>query len=155
MIPRNIKRKTPCEQEEKHLRIPRRYIEILSSFLSSMPAYELPYLWWHICADLEARYMKEEKNLPEDFAVSQGYSAPSLEELKAFIRFYINSSNGIINKKPTMKSTLLFAQRFIPGFYCVTGNEIPSNNSHDLYSVRTYTHLNLIKSNYFSGYNKS
>ncbi|KAL2782402.1 hypothetical protein BJX66DRAFT_199881 [Aspergillus keveii] len=79
-------------------------------------------------------YMKEEKNLPEDFAVGQGYSAPSLKELKAFIRFYINSSNGIIDEKPTMKSTLLFAQRFVPGFYCVTGNEIPSNDSRDLYS---------------------
>ncbi|KAL4982106.1 hypothetical protein BDW68DRAFT_192433 [Aspergillus falconensis] len=78
-------------------------------------------------------YMKEEKDMPEDFQVGQGYPAPSLEELKPFIRFYVNSSKGRLGDKPTVRSTLLFTQRFIPGFYNITRNEIPSNDSRDLY----------------------
>ncbi|KAL4936546.1 hypothetical protein BDV06DRAFT_216593 [Aspergillus oleicola] len=65
---------------------------------------------WQICANLEARYIKEEKNMPKDFQVRQGYPAPSLEELKPFIRF-------------------------VPGFYNIIGNKIPSNNSRDLERV--------------------
>ncbi|GKZ38732.1 hypothetical protein AbraIFM66950_011168, partial [Aspergillus brasiliensis] len=79
-------------------------------------------------------YMKEEKDMPEDFQVGQGYPAPSLEELKPFIRFYVSSSKGRLDGKPTVRSTLLFAQRFVPGFCDVTGIEIPSNDSRDLYS---------------------
>jgi hypothetical protein len=99
--------------------------------------------------------MKEEKDMPEDFQVGQGYPAPSLEELKPFIRFYVNSSKGRLGDKPTVRSTLLFAQRFVPGFYDVTGNEIPSNDSRDLYSVRAYTHHKLTKSDCPSGSKES
>jgi hypothetical protein len=58
---------------------------------------------------------------------------------------------GKLDEKPTMRSTLLFAQRFVPGFYEVTGNKIPSNNSRDLYSIRACTHHNLARSDYPSG----
>jgi hypothetical protein len=89
--------------------------------------------------------------MPEDFQVGQGYPAPSLEELKPFIRFYVNSTKGKLDDKPTVRSTLLFAQRFVPGFYEVTGNEIPSNDSRDLYSVRACSHHNLTISDCPSG----
>ncbi|KAL4868282.1 hypothetical protein BDV12DRAFT_186104 [Aspergillus spectabilis] len=80
-------------------------------------------------------FIEYKRTCLKTFEVGQGYSTPSLEELKPFVRFYVNSSNGMLDEKPTMKSTLLFAQRFVPGFYYVTGNEIPSNDSQDLYSL--------------------
>ncbi len=108
-----------------------------------------------MCANLETRWLEVERGMPEGFKVQQGYPAPSLEELKPFIRFYANSAKGRIDDVPTMRSTLLFAQRSVPGFELVTGNEIPRNDSRDLYSVRTHAHHTVIASDCFSGYKKS
>lgn len=35
-----------------------------------------------------------------------------------------------------MRTVLIRAQEFVPGFYLVTGNHIPSEDTEELYSVR-------------------
>ena len=59
-----------------------------------------------------------------------------LQELKQFIHWYIASTKGRIDDTPTMRSIFICTQELIPGFYLVTGNHIPSEDTEELYSVR-------------------
>ncbi|PYH99229.1 hypothetical protein BO71DRAFT_415712 [Aspergillus ellipticus CBS 707.79] len=81
-------------------------------------------------------FLKEEKGLPEDYKVGVGYRVPGLEELKEFICWHIDSTVGRLDPdgRPTMNSTLVWAQEFIPGFFFETRNEIPYQDRQDLYS---------------------
>lgn len=83
------------------------------------------------------RFLQEEKDMPEDLKVGDGHPAPTLEELKEFIRWHVESTNGRLapNGRPTKDTTLIWAQEFVPGFYFLTGNEISPHDRADLYSV--------------------
>ncbi|KAE8361714.1 hypothetical protein BDV27DRAFT_166718 [Aspergillus caelatus] len=81
-------------------------------------------------------FLQEEKDMPEDHKVGDGHPAPTLEELKEFIRWHVESTNGRLapNGRPTKDTTLIWAQEFVPGFYFLTGNEISPHNRAALYS---------------------
>jgi len=74
--------------------------------------------------------------IPAEFRVTENFPVPKIEELKSFIRWYIASTEGSIDDSPTMRTVLTFAQQFLPGFYLVTGNQIPPQESQELYFVR-------------------
>jgi hypothetical protein len=75
--------------------------------------------------------------MPEGYKVGEGYPAPALEELKEFIRWLVDSTEGKLapDRRPTMNSVLNRAQEFVPGFYLETGNEIPHYDRAELYKV--------------------
>ncbi|PYH42369.1 uncharacterized protein BP01DRAFT_376250 [Aspergillus saccharolyticus JOP 1030-1] len=81
-------------------------------------------------------FLKEEKGLPEDYKVGVGHRVPGLEELKEFIRWHVDSTVGRLDPdgRPTMNSTLVWAQEFALGFYLETKREIPYHDRQDLYS---------------------
>ena len=79
--------------------------------------------------------MKEGLRQP-GFSFKEESPAPPLEELKWFIHWYIASTKGRIDDTPTMRTVLIHAQEFILGFYLVTGNHIPSQDTEELYYVR-------------------
>lgn len=74
--------------------------------------------------------------IPAGFPVKDNFPVPILEELKSFIRWYIASTEGSIYDSPTMRTVLAFAQQFVPGSYLLTGNQIPPQDSEELYFVR-------------------
>lgn len=74
--------------------------------------------------------------IPAEFPVKENFPVPKLEELKSFIRWYIATTEASIDDSTTMRTVLTFAQRFVPGFYLVTGNQIPPRKSQELYFVR-------------------
>ncbi|KAI2844070.1 hypothetical protein CBS12448_9977 [Aspergillus niger] len=84
----------------------------------------------------EKGFLQEEKGLPKGYKVGSEHRVPDLLELKEFIRWYIQSTKGKLdpNGLPTMKSVLVWAQQFVPGFYLETGKEIPYHDRRDLYS---------------------
>ncbi|KAE8380696.1 hypothetical protein BDV26DRAFT_302608 [Aspergillus bertholletiae] len=59
-------------------------------------------------------FLIEEKNMPEGYTVEEGHPAPTLKELKEFIRW-------------------LSVPEFVPGLFLETGNEISSHDRSDLY----------------------
>ena len=89
------------------------------------------------------RFLTEEKDMPEGYKLGKGHPVPTLEELKEFFRWVIDSTKGRIapNGRPTMSSMLVWAQEFVPGFPLVTGNEISSRDSADLYYVSSLPSL--------------
>lgn len=87
------------------------------------------------------RFLVKEKGRPEDSAIGEGYPAPGLEVLKEFIRWYYHSTRGRLDERPTMRSTLLCAQRFCPGFFIATGSRISHEDKNELYSVRFYDRI--------------
>ncbi|OJJ52319.1 hypothetical protein ASPSYDRAFT_95820 [Aspergillus sydowii CBS 593.65] len=123
---RQARRQKRCHDPKKH----REKVSVRSRGNASETTKEM----YRETVNVFNEWLEVERGMPEGFKVQQGYPAPSLEELKPFIRFYANSAKGRIDDVPTMRSTLLFAQRSVPGFELVTGNEIPRNDSRDLYS---------------------
>ncbi|RHZ54243.1 uncharacterized protein CDV56_106367 [Aspergillus thermomutatus] len=80
-------------------------------------------------------FLIEERNMPESYEVGEGHPAPTLEELKEFIRWLIDSTKGKLasNGRLTMDTILVRAQEFVPGFYLETGNEIARDDRAELY----------------------
>ena len=78
--------------------------------------------------------------MPEGYTVGEGHPAPTLKELKEFIRWLVESTKGKLapNGRPTMHTILVRAQEFVPGFFLETGNEISSHDRSDLYHVSTF-----------------
>lgn len=90
---------------------------------------------------MDHRFLVEEGFEPDGFHIKEGHPAPTLEELKIFIRLFIASTKGRIDDNPTMKSVLIRAQEFVPGFYIKSGNRITSHDTEQLYYVRArYPH---------------
>ena len=89
------------------------------------------------------RFLVEEKGMPEGYKLGQGHPVPTLEELKEFFRWVIDSTEGRIapNGRPTMHSMLVWAQEFVPGFSLVTGKEISTRDRADLYYVSSLSSL--------------
>ncbi|KAI9045863.1 uncharacterized protein KD926_007166 [Aspergillus affinis] len=80
-------------------------------------------------------FLIEQRNMPDGYTIKEGHPAPSLEELKAFMRWLIESTKGKIasDGRPTMHTMLVRAQQFVPGFFLETGNEIPRCDRQELY----------------------
>ncbi|BCR92461.1 uncharacterized protein ACHE_80361A [Aspergillus chevalieri] len=74
---------------------------------------------------LYEEFLTSEGVIPAEFRITENFPVPKIEELKSFIRWYIASTEGSIDDSPTMRTVLTFAQQFVPGFYLVTGNQIP------------------------------
>ncbi|KAH1913376.1 hypothetical protein KXV48_000659, partial [Aspergillus fumigatus] len=55
--------------------------------------------------------------------------------LKELFRWYIDSTKGKLDPegRPTMKTTLIRAQQFVPGFALETGKRIPEQDATELY----------------------
>ena len=74
------------------------------------------------------RFLREEKYQPPDYELKPSAPAPDTVCIKDFIRWYIDSSAGrgrvSKNKKPTVRSTCTFAERFFSGFKNATTSEI-------------------------------
>lgn len=81
--------------------------------------------------------------MPEGYKVGEGHPAPTLKELKEFIHWLIESTEGRLasNGQPTMPMILVQAQEFVPGFFLETGNEISSHDQTDLYYVSSLCSL--------------
>lgn len=97
----------------------------------------MPFSHKQLYSHLSIRFLIEEKSMPEGYKVREGHPAPTLKELKEFIRWLIESMEGRLasNGRPTMQTILVRAQEFIPGFFLETGNEISSHDRTDLYYV--------------------
>ncbi|KAE8374256.1 hypothetical protein BDV26DRAFT_300336 [Aspergillus bertholletiae] len=81
-------------------------------------------------------FLMEVKNMHEGFRLEEGYPAPTLEELKQYMRWFIESTKGRLDPdgRPTMKSTLNHAENLVPGFSLETGNRIPERDAADVYN---------------------
>ncbi|KAE8357268.1 hypothetical protein BDV27DRAFT_164672 [Aspergillus caelatus] len=73
--------------------------------------------------------------MPEGYKIGEGYPAPTLEELKEFTRWFIESTKGRLadDGRPTKNTIKAHAQEFVPGFFLETGNEISSQDATELY----------------------
>ncbi|PYH76431.1 hypothetical protein BO82DRAFT_347115 [Aspergillus uvarum CBS 121591] len=80
-------------------------------------------------------FLVEERNMPKGYKIGEGHPVPTLQDLKAFIRWLVASTEGTItsDKRPTMHTILIRAQEFVPGFFFETGNEISNQDRKDLY----------------------
>lgn len=85
------------------------------------------------------RFLREEKYQPPDYELEPGAPAPDIVCIKDFIRWYIDSSRGCgkvsTNKKPTVRTTCAFAERFFGGFEDATTSKIVQEDRSDIYSV--------------------
>ncbi|KKK18129.1 hypothetical protein P175DRAFT_0492880 [Aspergillus ochraceoroseus IBT 24754] len=84
-------------------------------------------------------FLIDERNMPEGYKIGEGHPVPSLQDLKAFIRWLVASTKGKItpDERPTMHTILIRAQEFVPGFFFETGNEISNQDRKDLYYIST------------------
>ncbi|PYH76412.1 hypothetical protein BO82DRAFT_321834 [Aspergillus uvarum CBS 121591] len=80
-------------------------------------------------------FLIEERNMPKGYRIGEGHPVPTLQDLKAFIRWLVASTKGKItpDERPTMHTILIRAQEFVPGFFFETGNEISNQDRKDLY----------------------
>jgi len=113
--------------KEKYKERVGKYVEYVPMSFGFKPLYS--------CSSI--RFLIEEKGMPEGYKVGKGHPAPTLEELKEFFRWIIDSTEGRLasNGRPTMPTMLVRAQEFVPGFSLVTGKEISSRDRADLYYV--------------------
>ena len=74
------------------------------------------------------RFLREEKYQPPDYELKPGAPAPDTVCIKDFICWYIDLSAGCgrvsKNKKPTVRSTCTFAERFFSGFKNATTSKM-------------------------------
>ncbi|KAB8226190.1 hypothetical protein BDV33DRAFT_229259 [Aspergillus novoparasiticus] len=82
-------------------------------------------------------FLIEVKDMHEDFRLEEGYPAPTLEELKQYMRWFIESTKGRLNPDgwPIIKSTLNHAENLVLGFFLETGNRILERNAAELYNI--------------------
>ncbi|KAB8208175.1 hypothetical protein BDV34DRAFT_233690 [Aspergillus parasiticus] len=82
------------------------------------------------------KFLMEVKNMYEGFRLEEGYPAPMLEELKQYMRWFIESTKGRLNPdgRSIIKSTLNHAENLILGFFLETGNRIPERDAAELYN---------------------
>lgn len=75
--------------------------------------------------------------MPVGYKVGKEHPVPTLDELKELFRWYIDSTKGKLDPegRPTMKTTLIRAQQFVPGFALETGKRIPEQDATELYCV--------------------
>ncbi|KAK9580195.1 hypothetical protein V6Z90_008222 [Aspergillus fumigatus] len=80
-------------------------------------------------------FLVEEKGMPVGYKVGKEHPVPTLDELKELFRWYIDSTKGKLDPegRPTMKTTLIRAQQFVPGFALETGKRIPEQDATELY----------------------
>jgi hypothetical protein len=64
-----------------------------------------------------------------------GAPAPSLENVKDFMRFNISISRLVIAQKPTVDSMNTVAEWFFAGFTRVTGTDTEEDDRKEVYSV--------------------
>ena len=85
------------------------------------------------------RFLREEKYQPPDYELKPGAPAPDTVCIKDFIRWYIDLSAACgrvsKNKKPTVRSTCTFAERFFSGFKNATTSKIVQEDQSEIYSV--------------------
>ena len=99
---------------------------------------ESKYSWLRLqcCANWHLNsFLVDIKGKPDDYEIKEGHPVPELSEMKKFFRWWIDSTKGRIDVKPTKDTTLRQAQEFVPGFYFTTGNDIPEPDRKDLYYV--------------------
>jgi hypothetical protein len=70
--------------------------------------------------------------------LAEGASAPSLEDMKDFMRFNVSLSRPRILDKPTADSMNIEAEWFFAGFTRVTGTETEGNDRSEVYNVSLY-----------------
>ncbi|GMG35954.1 unnamed protein product [Aspergillus oryzae] len=75
--------------------------------------------------------------MPEGYKIGEGYPAPTLQELKEFTCWLIESTKGRLadDGRPTKNLIKVWTQEFVPGFFLETGNEISSQDATELYHV--------------------
>lgn len=85
------------------------------------------------------RFLREEEYQPPDYELKPGAPAPDTVCIKDFICWYIDSSAGCgrvsKNKKPTVRSTYAFAERFFSSFENATTSKIVQEDRSEIYSV--------------------
>ncbi|RHZ53912.1 uncharacterized protein CDV56_104401 [Aspergillus thermomutatus] len=81
-------------------------------------------------------FLVGQKGMPKGYKVGKEHPVPTLEELKQLFRWYIDSTKGRLDPqgRPTMKTTLIRAQEFVPGFALETGKPIAQQDASELYS---------------------
>ncbi len=84
---------------------------------------------------LRNRWMTEDGD-DEGKCLGDRVPAPDLEDVKRFIRYYIDSSKGQFFLKPVVSSVLNFAARFFAGFTRVTKTKFDPKDTSDVYHVR-------------------
>jgi hypothetical protein len=94
--------------------------------------------------------------MPKGYKVGKEHPVPSLQELKQLFRWYIYSTKGRLDPegRPTMKTTLIRAQEFVPGFALETGKPIAEEDAFELYRVSRPSMMNTILSDFGSGLRK-
>lgn len=80
--------------------------------------------------------------MPEGYKVGKEHPVPMLQELKDLFWWYIDSMKGTLNPegRPTMKTTLIWAQQFVPGFALKTRKCIPEQDASELYCMSWPSH---------------
>ncbi|KAK1141018.1 hypothetical protein N8T08_009675 [Aspergillus melleus] len=90
------------------------------------------------CVTIYTEYLVEENYEPSGYVLKIGVPAPDIVCVKDFIRWYIDSAKDqgrlSANKKPTVRSTCAFAERFICGFEEATTSKIPDEDRKEIYS---------------------
>ena len=95
---------------------------------------------FHSCC---VRYLIEEKYQPPNYELQRDSPAPDIVCIKDSLRWYINSSTGLDriskNKKPTVRSTCVFAERFFGGFEDATTSQSIQEDQTEIYTICVFS----------------
>jgi hypothetical protein len=68
-------------------------------------------------------------------SVTTGVTIPTLPELKQHMRWYANSSQGRLAKRPTVTSTVNHAERVFKAYSLSSGSEIAYGDRCEIFKV--------------------
>jgi hypothetical protein len=94
---------------------------------------------WHSWLFLS--FTADPENGFQEYKTVPGCLPPSHEMVKAFIRWYANSTNGRLckSRKPTVRTATAWAERFFGGFKESTGTEVTETDRKEIYDVSPYS----------------